>query len=172
MKRDPIPEPVRRSVLVEAGHRCAIPTCRATPVDIAHIVPWSKTKDHSEGNLIALCPTCHRRYDRGEIDRQSMKAYKTNLGVIHGRYGELERRIFEAVARSGERLVIVGAGGDLLCAHAVRDGLLEHVPGIKGVDMVVEHEGQPYGTFPTTFGYWVTEEGMRFVQRYQDGREI
>ncbi|MEV5747926.1 HNH endonuclease signature motif containing protein [Actinoallomurus sp. NPDC052308] len=65
-----------RAILVEAGHRCSIPTCRATPVEIAHIDPWAKVREHKAENLIALCPTCHKRYDKGEMDRQSMLIYK------------------------------------------------------------------------------------------------
>ena len=37
-------------------------------------------------------------------------------------YGELERRIFEKTYSSDERIHIVGAGGDLMCANAVRTG--------------------------------------------------
>jgi hypothetical protein len=51
------------------------------PVEINHIEPWSKVKQHTFDNLIALCPTCHARYMRGEIDRESMQMYKLNLGV-------------------------------------------------------------------------------------------
>ena len=80
MDRDPIPSEIKRAVLVEAGHRCAIPTCRATTTEIAHIVPWAKTQDNSFDNLIALCPNCHARYDqKKEIDRQSMRMYKRAL---------------------------------------------------------------------------------------------
>ena len=64
---------------MEAGHRCAIPTCRAYPVEVAHIVPWAKVREHSYENLIALCPTCHTRYDAKDIDRESMRQYKQQL---------------------------------------------------------------------------------------------
>jgi hypothetical protein len=53
MQRDHIPADVKRAELVEAGHRCAIPTCRATTTEVAHIVPWSETNDNSFENLIA-----------------------------------------------------------------------------------------------------------------------
>ena len=68
---------VRRAVLIEAGHRCAIQTCRsAADVDIHHIVPWAESHSHAPENLVALCPNCHRRADRGEIDRRSLRKYK------------------------------------------------------------------------------------------------
>src|SRR5690242_15797603 len=37
--RPGIPRALQRQVLVEAGHRCSIPTCRQTPVEIHHIIP-------------------------------------------------------------------------------------------------------------------------------------
>ncbi|MFI0860546.1 HNH endonuclease [Streptomyces smyrnaeus] len=83
-KRPAIPRELRRRILIEAGHRCAIPTCRATPVEIAHIDPWSKVKRHDFVNLIALCPTCHTRFDdpHGAIDRKAMRQYKANLSPL------------------------------------------------------------------------------------------
>jgi hypothetical protein len=77
--RPSIPSDLKRRVLTEAGHRCAIPTCRSTPVEIAHITPWSAIKEHTYENLVALCPTCHTRFDKGEIDRKAMVHYKKTL---------------------------------------------------------------------------------------------
>lgn len=75
--RPPIPAPMKRQVLVEAGHRCAIPTCRdAANIDVHHIVPWEKCLKHEADNLIALCPSCHRLAHDGKIDRKSLKKYK------------------------------------------------------------------------------------------------
>jgi hypothetical protein len=97
--RPDIPAELRRAILVEAGHRCAIPQCRQTPVELAHISPWSKVHEHAFDNLIALCPTCHTRYDRGEIDRKSMVQYKANLSLLSNRYTEIERQLLRAFAR-------------------------------------------------------------------------
>ena len=52
--RPPIPAEMKRKVLVEAGHRCAIPTCRHIDVDVHHIIPWETCKKHEYENLIAL----------------------------------------------------------------------------------------------------------------------
>lgn len=87
---------------MEAGHRCAIPTCKNTPIEIAPIDPWSKVKEHAFENLIALCPTCHAQYDRGDIDRQSILGYKSNLATLNGRYGSYERRALQFFADGGE----------------------------------------------------------------------
>jgi predicted restriction endonuclease len=97
--RPPIPADIRRRVLVEAGHRCAIPTCRYIEVDIHHIIPWAQRQAHEYDNLIALCPNCHRRADRGEIDRKSLRRYKINLRFIHDKYSQLEIDILFELGR-------------------------------------------------------------------------
>jgi 5-methylcytosine-specific restriction endonuclease McrA len=98
--RSAVPAKIKRAVLVEAGHRCAIPTCRVGTTEIAHIKPWRQVREHAFENLIALCPTCHARFDKGEIDRKAMQQYKANLGVINGRYGEIERRVLALFAEN------------------------------------------------------------------------
>lgn len=76
MNRPTIPAEIKRKVLVEAGHRCAIPHCASSEIDVHHIIPWETCQDHSPDNLIALCPNCHRRAHRGDIDRKSLMLYK------------------------------------------------------------------------------------------------
>ncbi|MFB7922086.1 HNH endonuclease [Streptomyces sp. NPDC002466] len=79
--RPAIPRSLDRRIRVEAGHRCAIPTCHmpAPLLVIAHIRPWAEVKCHEFENLVALCPNCHTLFDRGHIDRKSMLQYKANL---------------------------------------------------------------------------------------------
>lgn len=77
--RPPIPAELRRRVLVESGHRCAIPTCRQTQIEVHHITPWEKCHSHEFANLIALCPNCHTRVHNGEIDRKALDLYKKQL---------------------------------------------------------------------------------------------
>ena len=65
--RPNVPAELKRRILCEAGHRCAIHKCREIiEVDIHHIVPWSQCKEHRYENLIALCPNCHTLADRGD----------------------------------------------------------------------------------------------------------
>ena len=89
-QRPAIPTEVRRRVLVEAGHRCAIPTCRYIEVDAHHIIPWETCQKHEYENLIALCPNCHRRADKGDIDRKALRMYKANLRFAHDKFSQFE----------------------------------------------------------------------------------
>lgn len=172
MNRDTIPAEVKRAVLVEAGHRCAIPTCRATTTEIAHIVPWAESKNNSFENLIALCPNCHTRFDqKKEIDRQAVLMYKHNLAILNNRYGEFERRLFTVLAQSGERVFVLGAAGDLLVANAVKDGLFED-KHVKGQGFLITGSDGFSKEFPMTFTYWVTDAGVEFLRRYAAGSDI
>ena len=54
MARSKIPVELKRRVLCEAGHRCAIHTCRHIEVEIHHIVPWANAKN-TNTKILLLC---------------------------------------------------------------------------------------------------------------------
>lgn len=113
MTRPAIPSEIRRAVLVEAGHRCSIPRCSHPDVDVHHITPWEVCQRHEYSNLIALCPNCHRRAHKGEIDRKSLLLYKAAL-VASFRAAEatpfsapvieIKRRLYEVDASAPSRV--------------------------------------------------------------------
>jgi hypothetical protein len=155
---------VKSMVLVEAGHRCAIPTCRHPTTEIAHIVPESQGHDDSFKNLIALCPNCHTRYgQKNEIDRQSVRMNKRNLGILNSRYSDFERRVFDQIAQTDRRSFIVEEGFEIVLLHAVKDGLLKRVEP----QPVAIQRGEP-----THHKYEVTDAGLNFVNRYIQGEDI
>ena len=170
--RIPVPTEIKRAVLVEAGHRCAIPTCRSTTTEIAHIVPYAETQDNSFANLIALCPNCHTRFDqKKEIDRPAVKMYKQNLSILNNRYGEIERRLFEVLAKSRERVFVLGAAGDIMVANAVMDGFFED-KNVAGMNLDISSSNGFNKSFPMSFTYWVTDTGVEFIKRYVEGLDI
>ncbi len=156
----------KRMALVEAGHRCAIPTCRHPTTEIAHIVPESQSHDDSFANLIALCPKCQNK----EIDAQSMSMYKHNLEILNSRYSDFERRLFDQIAETDQRSFIVEAGLEIPLLRAVNDGLLKRVE----LAPVAAQQGEPtqYKGEPTQYKYEVTDEGLDFINRYICGEDI
>lgn len=156
---DPPGSEVKRRVLVEAAHRCAVPTCRHPTTEIAHIVPGSQSRDDSFDNLIALCPDCQQK----EIDRRSIRRYKRNLGILNSRYSDLERRVFDQIAETDRRSFIVEAGLEIPLLHAVNDGLLKRVEPSP----VPTQRGEP-----THYKYEVADAGLEFVSRYVQGEDI
>lgn len=170
--RPSIPAELKRTVLVEAGHRCAIPTCRATTTELAHIEPWAKVQEHAFHNLIALCPNCHTRFDKGEIDRKAMGMYKENLALLNNRYSEFERRVFAMLAETNEPLISVGAGGDIMLANAIKDGLLVDT-NVQGMSLdVTSGDGKISKSFRSQFVYLVTPKGQDFIRRLAAGETL
>lgn len=162
--RPAIPRTIAREVLVEAGHICAIPTCRQTPVEIAHIVPWETVKEHSFDNLIALCPTCHTRYDKGEIDRKSMQQYKTNLAIINSRYGDLEQRLLRTFAENPTVNSMWLPGGlDILLMYLLKDGLLVDTGKNGGVIIA---------GVPSRELYMLTDKGRDFINKWLSAENL
>jgi hypothetical protein len=113
-------------VLVEAGDRCAIPTCRQHPVQVHHIEGYALQPEHRFSDLIALCATCHDRVTRGQIDRLAVRRYKANLAILNSRYEPFERRVLLDLAQqAGERPAFVTPGGlGLFFGNLLADGLI------------------------------------------------
>lgn len=153
-RRPDIPRQLKRKVLIEAGHRCAIPTCRQTPVEVAYIIPWVTVKEHTFENLIALCPNCHARHHKKEIDRQSLLQYKANLTLLNSRYGDLEQRILKIFAdHPGHESVWLNKSLDILVMYLVEDG------------MIVKDESMKYVMSDGNL-YHLTDKGRAFIGRW------
>ena len=58
--RPDIPVDIQRDLLFECRYRCAC-DCEPVSLDKAHIIPWSKKKEHRAENLVVLCANCHTR---------------------------------------------------------------------------------------------------------------
>jgi hypothetical protein len=119
--RPPIPADIRRRVLVEAGHRCAIPTCRHIDVDVHHIIPWSQCHAHEYDNLIAICPNCHRRAGAGDIDRKSLRLYKANLRFTHDKFSPVEVDVLFELIRLPENNALIWPAHSLLLLKRLLD---------------------------------------------------
>lgn len=126
--RPAIPADIRRRVLVEAGHRCAIPQCRHIDVEIHHIVFVEEGGADSYDNLIALCPNCHTLVHRGKIDKKSLRIYKANLRYLHDKYSNAEMDVlFELNAAQEGAAMPWTPYLTILIKRALEGGLLEMV---------------------------------------------
>ena len=129
-----IPSDLRRKILVEAGHRCAIPTCRNIKVDVHHIVSWSDCKKHEYSNLIALCPNCHRMADKGDIDRKSLRMYKNNLRFLYDKFTVFEVDIlFELIKIPEGKAIQFPSYLILLIKRIIEAGYVEWIKTPEGV---------------------------------------
>lgn len=132
--RPAIDSELRRKILVEAGHRCAIPTCRNIHVDIHHIIPWEKCKKHEYTNLIALCPNCHRMAEKEEIDKKSLRLYKNNLRLLYDKFTIFEIDIlFELNNLPKEKAIQFPPYLILLVKRLIDAGHIEWIKTLTGV---------------------------------------
>ncbi|MFD6949893.1 HNH endonuclease signature motif containing protein [Nocardiopsis sp. NPDC060348] len=171
--RPAIPRELKRAVLVEAGHRCAIPTCRAYPVEIEHIDDWAQVREHSFENLIALCPTCHRRKGDGpdQIDRKSLRQYKTNLALLNQRYGDFERRVLEHFARLPNNDIVSLPGAlDLMLSYLIKDGILIKLTGGSEMSFTTVLATGHRLNVPATEHYLLTPAGRDLVNRWSEAQ--
>lgn len=180
------PAALKRLLEEEAGHRCAVPTCRtASVLEFAHITPWAEVRRHDFTNMIVLCSLCHGLYDRErKITRSSILAYKRNLAVLNGRYNDFERRMLEMFHERGLDSVIkldFSDGVSLSVRNLVRDGLVEFTPDPSAVSYA---RGGLDVVLPLTFSnprlpkapvgertggtdqYTLTETGQQFVRQW------
>ncbi len=157
-EREAIPSELKRRILIEAGHRCAIPTCRFPTTEIAHIEPYEKVKKHKYENLIALCPNCHTRADKGEIDRKSLKIYKRILQRLTDRYDRFELNILNEL-QQGRQVVI--AGNMLLLIKNLID---EQLVAGKGGGVIIEG-------IPSNVMIFLTDRGKQFIQEWVSAKE-
>lgn len=130
------------------------------------IVPWAKVKEHTFENLIALCPTDHARAEKDEIDRQSLLTYKRNLGLVASRYGEMERRVLDLLARdSGNGVFQTNTAMDFEFMYLIEDGILTSTPSSAHMSIG--------GTVVAgVWTYMLTEKGFDFIHRWRDGLPV
>ena len=163
-KRQKISEDIRRKVLIEAGHRCAIPTCRQHSIDIHHIVPYAESEDNSFNNLIALCTQCHARFHRTkEIDPKSLRTYKHNLSLLNYRYSDFERRVLEWFCQDPQpESIKIPGPSEVSVWYLVRDCIILKLKGTNcRIDNVAPWEE-----------YQLTDQGKAFVEDLKQARSL
>lgn len=176
--RPEIPAQMKRNLLEEVGHRCAIPTCRSTEaLQFAHIDQWAKVRDHTFDNIIVLCANDHFRYDNKKISRQSMLAYKRNLSVLNGRYSDFEQRLLRLLE---EISTVFLEGGNVLkinTMHLQDDGLVEAMQtkgNISITSALTDEQGNHLGLWGTAdpVRFTLSEKGREFVEKWFNAQEL
>jgi hypothetical protein len=131
-------------------------------------------QEHAFDNLILLCANCHARADR-DIDRSAMKTYKANLGLIGGRYGDLERRVLEwFTVDPSRREIIVDRSHDFLLTYLVEDGIIDPLGPAEGAFYLgtgTPSDADLTGVYgPLRWG--LTDAGQRLIGRLRRAEEV
>ncbi|MDL5202933.1 HNH endonuclease signature motif containing protein [Streptomyces sp. ALI-76-A] len=169
-----IPEDLKRQLLVEAGHRCAIPTCKqGPPLQFCHIESYAAVKRHEFSNIIVMCARCHDLHTHKLIDQKAMRQYKANLGVLNSRYGEYERRVLTVFGLEQRDIdefsdgpyFVLPRGRELDVWYLMKDRMIEAVTK-HGPDC-----GHPSIT-PGDITYRFTPAGRDLVRRLREAQPI
>jgi hypothetical protein len=150
---------VKREVLIEAGFRCAVPTCRGIlALDLHHIEELREGGGSTAANLIALCPTCHALYTRGTISKDAIYAYKTVLVSLSASFDRetISNLLFLRISDSRNNLLTSG------------DGLLRFTPliaaGYADYVMKANNANQLY-----SYTVFLTDKGRALLDAWTSG---
>jgi HNH endonuclease len=157
-ERDKLPLKTRVIVLTESGYRCAVPTCRnILALAMHHIWEVSAGGGDDPSNLIALCPTCHALYHRGNILQESIYVYKAMLVAITRAFD------LEAIDRL---LFLESCQKDFLVVSG--DGLLHFgrliAAGLASVDQKSNNNWQL-----VTYAVNISDKGRQLIEAWRQG---
>jgi hypothetical protein len=160
-----VPEDVRRAILIEAGYRCAVPTCRAIlTIEIHHIVEVAKGGWSTRDNLLALCPNCHALHHQGTITQEAIRVYKGMLLALTRGFDReaMDNLLFLTIP---DRPVYFSADGVLRFVSLMASGLVRTREGAPGMNPT------GIGADPSryTFVIELTEKGQRVVEAWKRG---
>lgn len=128
MARQHIPESVKRQVLIESGYRCAVPTCRnILAIDLHHIIEVKDNGASDPSNLLALCPTCHALYTRGEIGKEAISAWKTMLVGLNSAFDRESITNLLFLKKLSENVLCISGDGVLKFSHLIASGWVSFV---------------------------------------------
>lgn len=159
-KRKSIKPSLRRDVLIEAGYRCANPTCRTIlAIDLHHIIEVEKGGPNELSNLLALCPTCHALYTRGTISQEAINVWKTILVALNHAFDKesISNLLFlrKISAKTPYKEFAISADGVLKFAHLIASGLVDY---------------QAYGSGPRwDYLMNLTDKGNRIIDAWFSG---
>jgi hypothetical protein len=173
MPRIRIPDSVKALVLLEAGYKCANPTCRhILTIELHHIVWVRDGGDNDPGNLLALCPNCHSLHTYGHIPAQAINTWKSLLLALnssnHGTADLLlvlaadEARVKDAQdpGKMGTRFRFTGDGLPAL-SGLMSSGIIEISKRYAGANA--------WGSSMPSFEVLLTEKGRALVAAWQSG---
>jgi HNH endonuclease len=176
MARTSIPDTTRTLVLLEAGYKCANPTCRhVLTLDLHHIV-WVKDGGGNEpSNLLALCPNCHSLHTHGHIPAQAVRTWKSFLLALNSA-NHATADLLLVLAADEARLKSAPDSekaappfrftGDGLPALSglLTSGIIEITRRFSGVNA--------WGSSMPSFEVRLTEKGRTLVAAWQSGQAL
>ena len=147
-------------VMHEAGYHCANPACRMIlTLDIHHMEYVSEGGGDTPENLLPLCPNCHSLHHKGEIPRESIRAWKMLLLALNEAYDRRAVDLLLMLDKMQNEVIVSG------------DGLLQYAPLIAS-ELVTQDmmAGEfPNGVVTASYHVQLTAKGKAFVAAWKAG---
>jgi hypothetical protein len=118
-KRNTIPPAVKRKALARDRHRCQVPGCRSTNIDVHHLHARALGGTHDEWNLITLCEAHHLAIHRGTLVAIGRAPNVTFTFVAANRF-TIESRVVETkreLERRGIPRIVASAAVNAVRTH-------------------------------------------------------
>jgi hypothetical protein len=159
---------VRRQVLIEAGYRCAVPTCRTIlAIDLHHLDPVSKGGGNTPDNLLALCPTCHALHHRGDIPAEALRVWKGMLVSLNeGINKEAKDLLLLLAMGEQERPAWYSAEGVMRLTPLIVARLVRVQPGVP--EMAPRQFAGAY-PWPGAYHVSLTDKGHAVIAAWKAG---
>jgi hypothetical protein len=157
-ERKKLPLNTATIVLTKSGYRCAVPTCRGIlALDMHHIWEVSGGGGDDPSNLIALCPTCHALYHRGNYSVDSIYAYKAMLIAISRAFDleAVDKLLF--LNQIEEDFLVVSGDGLLHFARLI-------AAGFASADQKANNKFQI-----VTYTVNISEKGRQLIEAWKEG---
>ncbi len=176
MARKHVPDATKTLVLLEAGYKCANPSCRHILTLELHHIAWVKDGGGNEAeNLLVLCPNCHSLHTNGHIPAQAIQTWKSLLVALnsanHGTADLLlvladdEERTREPTTGSKSNLPFRFTGDGLpALAGLLTSGIIEIAKHYSG--------GNVWGSSMPSFEIRITDNGRLLVEAWRSGHRL
>ena len=125
-------------------------------LDIHHLVYVSENGSNDPSNLLPLCPNCHALHHRGEIPRESVRAWKMILLALN-----------DAFDKGQVDLLLML---DKVKALWISADSVANFAGLLAAGMVRLFEGN-YNVPITHYHVALSEKGQTFVSGWKNGKQ-
>jgi hypothetical protein len=129
-------------------------------LDLHHIYQVSEGGGNDPENLIALCPTCHALYHRGNISSDAIYSYKSMLVALSRAFDleAVDRLLFLMMC---ERDFLVVSGDGLVCfSRLIAAGLASAEQKANNNWLIV------------SYAINISEKGKRIIEAWKSGDRL
>jgi hypothetical protein len=167
---------------MEAGYKCANPTCRNILTLELHHMRWVKDDgDNDASNLVALCGHCHDLHTHGHIPEDAIRHWKGMLLALNNAFDRGSADLLLFLSKVADKEVWYSGDALLRFAGLISAGLVtfmtEPLHGYTSPAFGTGPGGMSMTYHPTSYELGIkvelklTDKGRALVQAWLSGNE-